>query len=350
MKFHLFILLFISIKVNAQIILKQHNFVSIGDSIVEYYNKLPKTYLNIGKPGENKTWDFSGIDTVVVNTKTLQFLDPKETPFFQDYLDANIVLYSNDIYESWVFMNKSNSYLKNLGSGILVNKEKRIANVNSGTLKFPLKYLDESMSNAEIEKVIIKDKEGNDSIKVNTIYNHKRLIDAWGDILLPKGTFLGLRMKYTLEITNSIYQKKGDKWILTKNPKKKTTISYSWWTDDNNAKYPIAQVVMDEAHKKPIDIHYLKPIPFGEIINEDEDKSTTVHPSPAREKISLDLKTTEKRYITIFSIEGKTISNLIFNMSEVTIDIASLPAEVYFLVIRDEGGQIMAKERFIKVN
>jgi len=342
------ILLFITIKSSSQIKLKQHNFVSVGDSIVEYYSRFPKVIINVGESGESKVWDFSNLNSVATNSNTLKFLSPEDTPFSKDYPNANIVLYSNEGYESWMFMKNSEEELKPLGSGLIMGGEKRVDNYGGIVMKFPLKYLDTYSDEIIKEKVLIKNKKGQDSIKVKTVLNHLNEVDSWGDVLLPEGTFLSLRMKYTLTVTNYMYQKREDEWALITKPTTETTISYKWWTDNRNAKYPVVQIVMDFMNEKPIVVHYLKAIPFKEIINESKEDKLKIYPNPAREKITLDLKTSEGTYITIYSVEGKVIENVKTRSLKETINIINLPAGIYFVVTRNERGQVTGKSKFIK--
>jgi len=342
------ILLFLTINSFSQIILKQHNFVSVGDSIVEYYSRFPKIPIDVGEAGENKTWDFSNLNSVATNFNTLKFLSPKETPFSGDYPNANIVLYSNDVYESWMFMKNTEEELKPLGSGVMINGEKRVDNYGGIVMKFPLKYLDSYSDEIIKEKVLIKNNKGQDSIKVKTVLNHLNVVDSWGDVLLPEGTFLSLRMKYTLTVTNYMYQKQEGKWSLLGKPITETTISYKWWTDNKSAKYPVVQIVMDFMNEKPIVVHYLKAIPFEEIIDESNEEKLKIYPNPAREKITLALKSSNETYITIYSLQGKVIENIKTRSSKETMDVINLPAGIYFVVTRNEGGQVTGKSKFIK--
>ncbi|WP_082422463.1 T9SS type A sorting domain-containing protein [Aquimarina longa] len=346
--FFLVSLLFATINSYAQVTLKQHHFFSVGDTIVEYYNRLPQNPIDIGEPGENKVWDFSNLDAIAVNKQTIKFLAPKETPFYADYPDSNIVLYSNNGYETWSFMRVSTEKITNLGYGLFVNKEKRTGNYGGIDMSFPLKYLDKSSNETINERVLVKNKQGQDSIKVKTVSNHIYDIDAWGDVILPKGTFLSLRLKYTLNVTNYIYQKRADKWGLLVKPETKSTISYKWWTDDKNTKYPVVQIVMDDAHKKPIVVKYLEAIPFSEIINEVKEETIKVYPNPVKEKLFIEILAIEETYTTIYSIQGKIVKNLKTNISKIEIDVSAFSAGIYLIINRSKAGKIIGKSKFIK--
>ena len=333
----------------AQITLKQHHFFAVGDSITEYYNRLPQTTIDIGESGANKIWDFSNLDTIAVAKKTLKFIDPKDTPFFTDYPNSNIVLYSNDTYESWSFMKISKKKVTHLGYGLFINNEKRTDNYGGSDMSFPLKYLDKSSNETVKESILKKDKKGQDSIKIKTVLNRTYTIDSWGDVILPKGTFLSLRIKYILNVTNYIYQKQEDKWGLLTQPETKSTLSYEWWTNDRNAKYPVVQIVMDDTNKKPIVVQYLEAIPFSKIINETKEETLKVYPNPAKEHLYIEIPKTEETYTSIYSIQGKMMLNLKTNASKLKIDVSQFPSGTFLIISRSKAGKIIGKSKFVKI-
>ncbi len=341
-------LLFFIINSYAQVTLKQHHFFAVGDSIVEYYNRLPQNPIDLGEPGENKVWDFSNLNAIAVNKQTIKFLDPKKTPFHTEYPNSNIVLYSNNGYETWSFMKITENKIANLGYGLFINKEKRTGNYGGIDMNLPLKYLEKSSNEITNERVLFKNKKGQDSIKVRTVHNHRYEIDSWGDVILPKGRFLSLRLKYTLHVTNYTYQKQAEKWDLLGKPETSTTISYKWWTDDKNTKYPVVQIVMDNAHKKPIVVQYLEATPFSELLDEVQETSIKIYPNPATEKLFVEIPTTEETYTTIYSIQGKMVKNLKSNISKIEIDVNDLPVGLYLIISRSKAGKIIGKSKFVK--
>ncbi|TCI94299.1 T9SS type A sorting domain-containing protein [Tenacibaculum sp. M341] len=340
-------LLFLNFYSFSQITLKQHNFVSIGDTIIEYYTRFPKVNIDIGEAGENKTWDFSNLNTS--KRDTIQFVDPKKTPFAEDFPNANIALYSNNIYEAWMFMNNSNSELKTIGSGVFVNNKKRIENRNVTTIRYPFNYLDTSNNKKEEETILLKTKKGTDSIKRKRVFKHNTTVDAWGDIILPTGTFLSLRLKHEVNVIDYFYKKRKKEWHLLGKLKGSSNILYQWWTDDKETKHPVAQVVMDESHKKPIIIKFLPAIPFSEIMGKKGNNKLIVYPNPATEKIFINLKQETESYITIYSINGKIIRNIKTKSYKTEIAINELPVGIFFIINRNKRGVVLGKSKFIKV-
>ena len=348
---YVIVLLFFALKSFAQLKLKQHNFVSVGDTIVEYFERFPKNTVDIGTPGKDKTWDFSDLNSTVVGKETIVFVDPLDTPFSNDYPDSNIALYSNQGYECWVFMKNTKKELTNLGFGLFSQNKKQTGNYGGITIKYPLKYLDEFSSEIKKEHILIKTKKGKDSIKVKTIFNHKYEIDAWGDVILPKGTFLALRMKYILKTTNLTYQKKEGKWNLKGIPKEDVTVSYKWWTDDENAKYPVVQIVMDNTQEKPLVIKYLESKPFVEIIEENKkDETLIVYPNPVKENLFVQIPKIEEVYIIIYSFNGRVIKSVKSNYKKTDISVSNLPQGIYFLVVKNKEGQVIGKNKIVKID
>lgn len=345
----LFLLLFISIKGFSQITLKQHNFVSIGDTIVEYYDKFPENKIDVGTPGENKVWDFSNLKTA--DKDTLRIINPKITPFYNDFPNSNMVLYSNNIHESWMFLNHSKDHLITIGVGYFIDNEKRLDYRNDTIIKFPFKYLDKTSNKTLKEKIITKSVKGLDSIKCTRVWEQNTLVDSWGDIILPTGTFLSLRIKHIINFTEYYYKKKKDEWVLLSNSETNSSTFYQWWTDDDNAKHPVAQIVMDNDHEKPIIIKFLQAKPFLEILEEEKrtnEQKLRIYPVPAKKDIFINLNKEEETYITLYTITGQVVKNITTNLLKIMVNIEGLQVGTYFLITRNKNGQVTGKGKFIK--
>ena len=109
-------------------------------------------------------------------------------------------------------------------------------------MKYPLHYLDEDYQVFKDEKITHKNSQGKDSIKVSNTYEHKYIVDAWGDLKLPTGVFFSLRVKRSFTITESYYVFDKYRW---KKYSQKTypNITYEWWTNNSKAKHHITYFV-----------------------------------------------------------------------------------------------------------
>ncbi len=333
----------------SQITLKHNNFVSVGDTIIEHYENFPSGDIDVGTPGPNKVWDFSNLKSIA--SDTLTFINPKETPFSKEFSDANIVLYTKRIYGVWMFMQHTNSGLTGLGSGVFIQGKKHIDKRQETVIKYPLKYLDSTSNKTQNHAIIARNKQGKDSIKRTTVYEHKTLVDSWGDAILPKGTFLCLRLKHAITATTYFYKKQSDKWVVSNTFKNNTSIYYQWWTNDKNTKHPIAQIVMDDNHEKPIVAKFLSASPFVEIMDTTPEVGLKLYPNPAKEHVFVDIKTKDlENYVSLYAYNGKLVKNIKTTSAKHKVNLETLANGTYFVVIRNKGGKITGKSRFIKSN
>jgi len=346
MKKYLIILCFIGTHSFSQITLEHNDFVSVGDTIVEYYERFPTSTIKLGEPGPNKVWNFSNLKATAKDT--LVFVDPQETPFAEDFPNSNIALYSNNgYYDAWMFMNHSSAKLIGKGSGVFVEGKKRTTIKNEIIIAYPLKYQDSSSNTTKEDEIIEKTKQGADSIKRTRIFEHKTIVDAWGDIILPKGTFLSLRLKHVTHVTDFFYKKELDTWILFNQSKKNTGVFYQWWTQDKKIKHPVAQISMDEHQEKPIIAKFLPAKPFLEIMKSAPQQTLKIYPNPAIRNtfIDVNLKTS---YISIYSFNGQLIKNIETNTSKTEINIEDFANGTYFVIVRNKEGKIIGKSKLLK--
>lgn len=331
----------------AQITLKQHNFVSIGDTIVEHYKNFPSQPIDVGTPGPNKIWDFSNLNAVA--NDTLMFVNPKNTPFANEFPEATIALYTKRIYEVWMYMKNTNVEFGGLGSGVFAQGEKRIDKRKETIIRYPLNYGDNVTNSFKRHAIIAKNIKGQDSIKRTRLFEHETVVDSWGDIILPTGKFLSLRLKHIISTTEFFYKKQGNTWKLDKQSKKNTSIYYQWWTDDKNTKHPVAQIVMDKNHEKPIVVKFLSAVPFAEVMSATVETGLKLYPNPAKAYINVDVDNTfTKAYISIYSFGGKLVQNLKMSKPKTNVNLQNIANGTYFVIIRSQAGKIIGKSKFIK--
>lgn len=330
----------------AQITLNQHNFVSVGDTIIEHYKNFPDFSIDVGTPGPNKIWDFSNLKATA--SDTLMFVSPKNTPFAKEFPEATIVLYTKRIYEVWMYMKNTDTAFGGLGSGYFIQGEKRLDKRNETVIKYPLNYQSNTV-NVLKKDFITKSKKGLDSIKTRRVFEHETLVDSWGDIILPTGTFLSLRLKHITSYSDYFYKKQSNKWVLYANSEKNTAILYQWWTDNKNAKHPVAQIVMDNNHEKPIVVKFLSASPFAEVMSTALETGLKLYPNPAKNYTYVDVNAKlPEAYISIYSFTGQLIDNLKTNKTKTKVNLQNYTNGTYFVIVRDSAGKIIGKKKFIK--
>jgi Secretion system C-terminal sorting domain len=202
--------------VNAQITITNADMLSVNDTF-RLSTTIDTWSIDPTLTGANYTWDFSFLTPNAQDVDTA--VSVGSTPFLYQVYFNNVFVYPawkadfaiagqgfdisgivtiSDVYD--YFKNSSSKY-ENVGFG------STISGVPSSTRKdpievvyeFPLNYLDTYTNYSEYE------------FSVPTIMTYKQQmdkaaeVDGWGTVITPYGTFNALRVKFTLDITDSIY-------------------------------------------------------------------------------------------------------------------------------------------------
>ncbi|MEL7269045.1 MAG: T9SS type A sorting domain-containing protein [Bacteroidota bacterium] len=340
-KIIVYFLFLITIEGFGQITVDYAQFISVGDSIVEHYDRSPNINITPGDKGENVTWDFQFLESDF--TDTLSIVSSSKTPFSEYFSASDLALCLSSTLDVASFFNKTEDDLQYKGTGYYDQGKMIIDDQNKRSiLKYPLRYLDEDYQVLKEERILFKD-----SIKVLTTSEYHYKVDAWGDLKLPTGLFFALRVKRSLTITNAYYRLSGFRWEKYQE-KVFPNITYEWWTDNPNAKHYIAYLVMDSNNEKVLHASFIPAIPFKEKIEQVEQHfDLIVYPNPAQSVINMNLPT-GKKYANIYSFSGQLVHSETLFSEKSQINVSRFSSGLYVLVLKSEAGEILGKSKFIK--
>jgi len=177
------------------------NLITVGNTITDY-SKKDIVQLNIGQPGGNNTWDFTGISPDT--TFTLNFIDASTTPFKDNFPGANVATYS--LFEAIISSNttmrseawdyySNTQYLEYGTAAYLTNTVSNVSqtftNIEThippfSEYDFPMEFEDVWTSKDSTKFQSFDDQEMlvyGDS--TSFVYNSH--IDAWGTMIMPSG-------------------------------------------------------------------------------------------------------------------------------------------------------------------
>lgn len=214
MKFKLLlgILFIMEIKcVQSQIIITSSDFANIGTLINQSTDKTPAASITPGSSGENKVWDFTELqsDTSI----TIHYVDPASTPFANNFPQANMCGYIPDSMTA--FVNKSNSSVQLLGaSGDFIGNGIEVPMVfnNPETMitlpaTYNTAFNDTSSYNIKIKYGLTVLGIKIDSARQKENCYITSIIDAWGTIKTPDGSFPCLRQNNFRHVVDSTWVK-----------------------------------------------------------------------------------------------------------------------------------------------
>ena len=176
----------------AQITITASDFMGLkGDSAVVAEDTTGFVEVDVGSPGANQTWDFSALNPQGLETY-VKFVDPSETPFSDLYPAANIVEYSRFVsddttFEGYGYFEINESFLHFLGF-VFESMDSVFTEADNDTAPLPLQY---GSSWTSINNRI----EGGEGFEINIIDTTYTVVDGWGQVTVPAGTFDCLRLR-----------------------------------------------------------------------------------------------------------------------------------------------------------
>lgn len=333
----------LSLGLNAQITITDDDFPSGGDTAqVSISTDFELDYTSTGP---DYLWDYSAltftsqrIDTFFdIDDASITYqlvfnngwFDPDyQADYYTPYL--NFVIPSSDLIDLPIsnpvnFTKIESDKVEIVGvgmeiGGIEVPVKNEIIDVQ---YELPMNFEDEWVSNSFFE------------IDLNPAYDgilrrHQErttVVDGWGQVITPHGTFGALRTMSTIDFTDSLRITIGETemWIEMPTP---TQIIYSWWANDQ--KIPVLEVVMQDffGTESVTSVEY-KDRDWSDLsVSESNLESNyIVYPNPSNALVSA-VGPAKVDRIEVYDMSGKLVT-----FGNQTIDVSSLESGVYVLEI-----------------
>ena len=266
MKKLLYLFLLLPFLSYSQIIVTSLNLPNIGDTVItaeDFGNYSP------GASGASQNWNFSNV--AGMPDMLLGFIDPLTTPYQSIFSSSNICAHLDSA--TYYYLNRSVDGLAAVGyveAGMVYPYKKML-------LPTPLNYLDtitntqvlfqwDSLLVPPLPSILagIPGPYNIDSIKSIYGNTNKYIVDGWGEVQLPNGTFDALRVFETsfdfdntlLKITDTLTGL--SEWVQEPNSGSISWVEsrYSWRTNDSTITWSLAEIESDSAGNTYGDIVY----------------------------------------------------------------------------------------------
>ncbi|GAB4280039.1 MAG: hypothetical protein Kow0068_04180 [Marinilabiliales bacterium] len=339
MKLSLFIIGFILsfCVVNGQISLTSNNIVRVNDLVTLAKDTIPDSTIAPGIDGASLVWDFSSLTAHTYDT--MFFQNPADTPYDTSFTGDNVAAYISD-FNGYGYFNKTSTGIEMIGlvgdligNGVIteipINPSETIA-------KFPFTYQDSYLDTSGITIIM-------DTIKMEQTTYKEVSCSAWGSVITPTGTFNALRLKNYRVEHQTVYIWATVTWVPVYTSDD-TIVSYEWWTDNVNYRYPLVSFEWDTINDSVVgDVEFLIDI-FNnapEIVQ--EDNNVKVFPNPANSNLFITGK--DVTQVDVFSVDGKNLLHCSFTGRNKNnqIDLSVLPKGLYIAKIRSKNGTIVSK-------
>lgn len=363
MKKTLFIfLIMLSSHFNAQLTLSKNDFATAGDTVRMSIATNPS--IDITTTGANAVWDFSTLTPTSQVLKNFQglsgspafiqfsyggfaplkyqasyFIESTSLPIAQ--ITAILPVTIDNVNQ---FMRRSNDSLTALGYSMSVSGT--AIPLRSDTIetkyKFPLHFGDTHSSRG------FTFVDFNPIVDAKWVQHRRRItvVDGYGSVTTPYGTFDALRVKHSIKETDSLYYVfplLGGTWIPLSLP---TTIEYEWWA--SGQKEPILKVTTQKIlnNETVTAIEYRDTYKHLDAGIETLSIAVGVFPNPTTSALTITAAETISS-IRIVDASGKTqYAEKDINANKYTLDVSQLANGTYEVQL--QAGDKRGHSSFVK--
>jgi hypothetical protein len=301
--------------------------------------------------GQDYLWDFSDLEPLAQDVDT--FVSVEQTPFlyrvvFQFQTNANLAQKASEITaipdmeitEPYLYYSNLDEYYANEGIAFTLNSIPFPVNFSSPDViyEFPLLYGKEYNSRATFDFLI----PGLAYVSVDR--QRTNIVDGWGTVVTPYGSFEALRVYSMIEEYDSIYIDSLGMGF----PVSREVEEYKWLANDMGL--PVITVTEDGLTSTISFIDSLR-LP-GQVHEQHLISSCKVYPNPCTDQLRVSMALMEKSLVRIclYSKDGRLFRQMVegtFSQGESTIAFDMnenrLNPGVYILQISAEGHCVTRK-------
>jgi hypothetical protein len=169
------------------------------------------------------------------------------------------------------------------------------------------------------------------------------LVDAWGMLTTPLGTYSVLRSKETKITKDSADGKTALGWRNVLKTKDSTT-TYSWWT--NGIGYSLATATMDSTNGVK-SVQFLTTIPPTGITELTAAADEKVYPNPAQNEINFVADASKQKEIKVYDIAGRLLDAVMVNNTVTTFNTSAYANGIYTYSIIGKDNTVLARGKFV---
>lgn len=326
-------LLLVFIQGYSQITITQNDLPTVNDTI--YYKLGIISNFDPNLTGSNITWDFSHLS--FYNQRTDTIIPVTSTPIVYNiifnFTIANLAFINQTppsmgvgltVSDYYDFYKKSSSYYRKAGFGATINGIQTPVKYDNPELyfKLPLTYgtTDSSVSSYGL------------TIPSYGYYgqtiSRKHIADGWGTLITPFGSYNAIRVKETLNITDTIFSESMNFGYVIHRP-----VSYEYYWLANGMKGYVAKITQN-GPSNVIEVRYEPQLEVNSKILAE----IQVYPNPAVHELFIDNLPQGVKNIKIINSWGMVVYNMNINQNNKRIKVDNLQDGIYILKIQYHNG------------
>ncbi len=286
-----------------------------------------------GPSGANQTWNFS---TAVAGTKdTVTFGSPAGTPYAAQFPNATVHASADSVHiyfvktASALFIDGTAAAFIGLGD----------MNPNEQMIAFP-STMETTFTNTSSYQFTYPtglSAPAPDSTRIVFTKTKTAVVDAWGSVTTPGGTFNSIRVKsigYTVDSSFTHFPLTG--WMFG-SENYDTSCTYDWWAKDES--YPVMS--MDSSSFGTY-VSFLLPVVND--IKQVNKLHASIYPNPAKNMLHISTQSA-KLSVVIYDLKGSVVREEKNLNGTTVISVADLTSGMYLYSITDNEGKT-ARGRF----
>lgn len=322
----------------CQITVNSGDFPSIGDTYT-WATDIEPTGITPGSPGPNQTWDFTG--SVEDETSPILFVSPSATPFAAHYPMANIATNADDTIYSYMLKNSNKASYH--GTAIVAPEgDPLIFHIYPEELfaNYPINYLDTWQEEFYSEYYIATGTPGADSMRFKSATEKDVVVDAWGTVIIPLGTFNALRIKEVEMSYDSTWFKIAGIWML-QFTSTHTFYNYEWITNQQPVAPFVANMSSMDDFATIEDVTWVKDV-VADVEEQVLQIPLNIYPNPASDFISVTIgEKVKAQKIRIMNYAGQLIEEIeTDNNRNIRIDITNYSQGIYQCVLLNTNSKV----------
>ncbi|MEO6901828.1 MAG: T9SS type A sorting domain-containing protein [Bacteroidia bacterium] len=326
----------------AQITITTADMPTAPKQYLQTIDTLPK--ITIGSAGANQIWSMS----VLKDQKkdTLSLLAASATPYAAMFPTANLAYKTGKNFE---FLNNGTTDL--IATGVvtimppLVLQPLAIHFSPAETiLKYPSTFGTTFTGTSVIDvKIAAPTNPIMDSVRLKSTRTKTSIVDAWGSITTPYGTFNCLRFQEIQRSIDSTFYRIQGVWTLS-NQKIDSTKTYNWLT--KNIGLPLVSAKVNFKTDSVERVTWLA-LPTTVGINTTlEVANVNVYPNPAQDQVRFKLDASKFAILYICDISGKKVYTTTILNDITTVNLSKFVSGTYNYSIISKDYKIVKRGKF----
>lgn len=304
-----------------------------------------------GSFGTSQTWNMSMLNTHTTDTMTFISYGWVPDAFFST---SNLVM-----KQGW---QNNYSYLRNTASGLTALGSKGTTDFGGGPstirqintpaenlMNFPGTYLTAYTNNYKattpafyfgidpgIGFVV-------DSVRQNSEVKKNVLVDAWGSLTTPLGTFNVLRSEETVIRYDTTDAYVFGAWTNAVFTSADSTTGYTWWA--NGVGFPLVSVKLDSLGNLK-QVQWLQSLPALGVNEYTAATQVNVYPNPAQNEITFAVEASKVASIHVFDIAGRMIDSYPVSGTIASVNTTNFANGIYTYTLIGKDNEVLNRGKF----